>query len=778
MKRIYCHKIGYEFAHLSDLTETKWLADKIEMGTYSEVDTNEMLRAQYLLTKSECFDQFMTKKFPQVKRYGLEGAESMLVALDTLFHFACASGIDSIVIGMPHRGRLNVLTSLLQFPLPLLFSKVQGHPEFPSSESHVCTGDVLSHLAHSVSLPYGSNASVRVSLLHNPSHLEAINPVVAGKTRAKQMLGLNALALQIHGDASFSGQGVVMETLLLAHLPHYTCAGSIHLVLNNQLGYTTPSYNARSTRYCTDLAKFIECPIFHVNGDHPEDVIRVMKLALDFRNTFHKDVVIDLVTYRKWGHNEVDEPSFTQPRMYEVIKKKSSIAVQYETELLEKRLLQKKNIDQQRQWHTKELEEGLNLVHTYVPPVAHLQGHWKDMISPKEDICTFPTGVTETSLKKVAQLSVQVPSGFQVHPRLDKYHVQARLQRIDKGSGLDWATAEALAFGTLLEEGYTIRLSGQDVGRGTFSQRHCMLVDQTHEQVCIPLNALGPGQLEVANSPLSEFGVMGFELGFSWESPKSLVLWEAQFGDFFNTAQVVIDTFLSSTESKWLRQSGLVLLLPHGYDGAGPEHSSCRLERFLQMASMESGVANMHVTYPTTPAQYFHLLRRQVCRPYRKPLVVVGPKMLLRLPAAVSSLSEMGPNTSFQPVLEDSITDLSLVQRLIFCSGKLYYELQKLRDQHQLPVAILRIEELAPFPTSYLIPLLQKYAHVRDYRWCQEEPMNQGAYLGIEKKLQPLIPTPLMYIGRDAAAAPATGVSSIHCKEQENLLNRALSIKT
>ncbi|KAJ1498783.1 putative 2-oxoglutarate dehydrogenase E1 component DHKTD1, mitochondrial, partial [Coelomomyces lativittatus] len=313
MKRIYCHKIGYEFAHLSDLTETKWLADKIEMGTYSEVDTNEMLRAQYLLTKSECFDQFMTKKFPQVKRYGLEGAESMLVALDTLFHFACASGIDSIVIGMPHRGRLNVLTSLLQFPLPLLFSKVQGHPEFPSSESHVCTGDVLSHLAHSVSLPYGSNASVRVSLLHNPSHLEAINPVVAGKTRAKQMLGLNALALQIHGDASFSGQGVVMETLLLAHLPHYTCAGSIHLVLNNQLGYTTPSYNARSTRYCTDLAKFIECPIFHVNGDHPEDVIRVMKLALDFRNTFHKDVVIDLVTYRKWGHNEVDEPSFTQP---------------------------------------------------------------------------------------------------------------------------------------------------------------------------------------------------------------------------------------------------------------------------------------------------------------------------------------------------------------------------------------------------------------------------------------------------------------------------------
>ncbi|KAI9224388.1 thiamine diphosphate-binding protein [Blastocladiella britannica] len=803
LKATYSNHIAYEFSHIPNSSERRWFAHMVESYEKKQFAAAEKKRMLELLTKSEVFDLFMTKKFPSVKRYGLEGGESMMVAMDAMFASANAQGIVDLVLGMPHRGRLNLLTDLLQFNAQGVFTKLKrGAPEFPASEAHVCTGDVLSHLAQSVDLAYpGNKRPIHVSLLHNPSHLEAINPVAMGKARTRQMeaaergaegsdcyLGDRVLCVQMHGDAAFAGQGVNMEALALSNLPHYTCGGSVHLIVNNQVGYTTPATNARSSRYASDIAKMIDAPVIHVNGDHPEDVAVATALAVEYRQKFHKDVILDMIVFRKWGHNELDEPRFTQPLMYKVIGNRISVPRAYEAKLIEQGVVTAAEADALRESWYKKLDDDLAAVDTYTPPTTHLQGKWTGIESPKTAVVSPVTGVDEATLKKVGLASVATPQGFQVHPRLQKFHVQARANKVEQGKGLDWATAEAMAFGSLLLDGHNVRISGQDVGRGTFSQRHAMLVDQATENVFTPLNAMETkqGKLEIANSHLSEFAVLGFEFGVSWESPKTLPIWEAQFGDFFNGAQIIIDTFINSTEAKWLRQSGLVMMLPHGWDGTGPEHSTSRVERFLQLCCDPTNVhapeiarnPNMHVVFPTTPAQHFHVLRRQMVRNFRKPLIIVGPKMLLRLPQCLSDISEMGPGTAFQPVLADpSIVDPATVERVLVVSGKFYYELAKEREAKGLTqrVAIVRLEELCPFPVPEVQRELAKYAHVKDFVYCQEEPENQGCYSYVEPRLRQLVPHPMRYIGRVNSAAPATGVSSIHKKEQAKVISDALS---
>ncbi|KAI9320536.1 oxoglutarate dehydrogenase, E1 component [Dichotomocladium elegans] len=599
LREVYCGKIAYEFMHLPSASERRWWYHAVESWTKPQLSTDQKKRIHELLAKSETFDHFLAKKFPNVKRYGLEGAESMMVAMDRLFELSAKAGVNDVIIGMPHRGRLNLLCDLLEYPYAALFSKIKGNSELPDNTVH--SGDVISHLINNPDLKYNDH-SVHVSLLSNPSHLEAINPVVMGKARAKQAelmrsadpdcsLGDRVLAVQIHGDSAFTGQGVVMESLSLSNLPHYSSGGSVHIVVNNQVGYTTEAQNARSSTYCSDIGKMINVPVVHVNGDYPEDVARAMDLVFEYRNKFKKDIILDLMCYRRWGHNELDEPAFTQPLMYKRIRQHDSVLKSYERKLLADETISQEAIQAVRDQQRQVLEVALakaNEGPVKTPASYHLQGNWKDIHHPKdrhEDPVT--TGCAHLDeLVEIGRQSVTPPAPMKLHPRLEKYHVEARLKKLDQGT-VDWATAEALAFGSLLKEGYDVRISGQDVGRGTFSQRHAMFVCQETENVVVPLNSgLGPNQglLEVANSPLSEYAVLGFEYGMSIETPNRLVLWEAQFGDFFNGAQITIDTFISSGEAKWLRQSGLVMLLPHGQDGAGPEHSSGRVERFLQVS--------------------------------------------------------------------------------------------------------------------------------------------------------------------------------------------------
>ncbi|KAI8331977.1 oxoglutarate dehydrogenase, E1 component [Choanephora cucurbitarum] len=656
LQAVYCGKIAYEFMHLPSASERRWWYHAVESWDKPQMTNEQKKRIHHLLSKSEVFDHFLAKKFPNVKRYGLEGAESMMVALDRLFELSAQQGIQDVVIGMPHRGRLNLLCDLLEYPHAALFHKMKGHPEVPADT--FASGDVISHLTNNPTLDYNGKP-VHVSLLPNPSHLEAINPVAMGKARAKQTgllssqsdtdcnLGDRVMCVQIHGDAAFSSQGIVMESLAMSNLPHYSSGGSVHIVVNNQLGYTTPAQNARSSAYCSDIGKMINAPVVHVNGDFPEDVARALDVVFEYRNKFRKDIILDLMCYRRWGHNELDEPAFTQPLMYNNIRHRTSVPKLYEKKLLEEKVLAS---DQEatsiRERHVEALESQLAKAEGYVPDANqfHLDKNWKGMqhIKTGKEQQRPDTGVDSHTLVEIGQLSVTPPEGIQVHPRLQKYHIDQRIKKLKAGQAIDWATAEALAFGSLIQEGYDVRISGQDVGRGTFSQRHAMFVCQQTERAFVPLNHMKKDQknfLEVANSPLSEYGVLGFEYGMSMESPRRLVLWEAQFGDFFNGAQITIDTFLASGEEKWLKQSGLVMLLPHGQDGAGPEHSSSRVERFLQMSNdpfdiekADNVPPNWHIVNCTTPAQYFHVLRRQMLRDYRKPLIVVSPKSLLKSP--------------------------------------------------------------------------------------------------------------------------------------------------
>uniref|UniRef100_A0A2K6D1C0 2-oxoadipate dehydrogenase complex component E1 n=1 Tax=Macaca nemestrina TaxID=9545 RepID=A0A2K6D1C0_MACNE len=720
----------------------------------------------------------------QMKRYGGEGAESMMGFFHELLKMSAYSGITDVIIGMPHRGRLNLLTGLLQFPPELMFRKMQGLSEFP--ENFSATGDVLSHLTSSVDLDFGAHHPLHVTMLPNPSHLEAVNPVAVGKTRGRQQSrqdgdyspdnsaqpGDRVICLQVLGA---SGNMILPGWQSWFQIPSFRQPSCLGL----------PKCRYYSLVFCPS-GKLVGCAIVHVNGDSPEEVVRATRLAFEYQRQFRKDVIIDLLCYRQWGHNELDEPFFTNPIMYKIIRARKSIPDTYAEHLIASGLMTQEEVSEIKSSYYAKLNDHLNNMAHYSPPALNLQAHWQGLAQPEARITTWSTGVPLDLLQFVGVKSVEVPRELQMHSHLLKTHVQSRMEKMMDGTKLDWATAEALALGSLLAQGFNVRLSGQDVGRGTFSQRHAMVVCQETDDTYIPLNHMDPNQkgfLEVSNSPLSEEAVLGFEYGMSIESPKLLPLWEAQFGDFFNGAQIIFDTFISGGEAKWLLQSGLVILLPHGYDGAGPDHSSCRIERFLQMCdSVEEGVdgdtVNMFVVHPTTPAQYFHLLRRQMVRNFRKPLIVASPKMLLRLPAAVSTLQEMAPGTTFNPVIGDSSVDPEKVKTLVFCSGKHYYSLLKQRESlgpKRHDFAIIRIEELCPFPLDSLQQEMSKYKHVKDHIWSQEEPQNMGPWSFVSPRFEKQLACKLRLVGRPPLPVPAVGIGTVHLHQHEDILSKTFA---
>ncbi|ELT94079.1 hypothetical protein CAPTEDRAFT_182291 [Capitella teleta] len=795
LENTYCGAMATEFQHISSLEAREWFAENFESIQQQSLTQGEQIHLAQVMLKSQAFDIFLANKFPTVKRYGGEGAESALGFYDELFRLAAADGISDVIMCIAHRGRLNLLTCLLQYPPVEMFRKMKGKREFP--DDVVGNGDVLSHLFASVDLQYDEN-NVHVTMSPCPSHLESVNAVCAGKTRARAQykrtgdyapaeqtdarVGDDQLCFQIHGDAAFSGQGIVMELLAMAEVPHYSVGGTIHLIVNNQIGFTTPNERAKSSENASDIGKMTDTPVIRVNGDHPEEVIKACKLALAYRQKFRKDVIVDYICFRRWGHNEMDDPSFTNPIMYKAIKNRQSIPDLYAKQLIDSGVCQEEELTNVvKEWNA-ELSSHLTQIESYVPKAYHLERQWSGYIQAPQHISRWDTGVPADILRYVGAKSVSTPEDFPTHPHLVKTHVDRRLQKMQTGSDLDWATAEALAMGSLLYQGYNVRISGQDVGRGTFSHRHCMLVDSETGHAYIPLNNLKDSQeafLEVGNSILSEEAVLGFEYGFSIDNPKVLAIWEAQFGDFFNGAQIMIDTLVSGGETKWLTQSGLVMLLPHGYDGAGPEHTTCRIERFLQLTdSSETSVdgenINLQFANPTTPAQYFHLLRRQMLRNFRKPLVIAAPKVMLRHPSCVSSLADMAPGSTFEPVISDLSVDAGSVKKVLLVSGKHYFALMNERETRGLKdTAIVRLEALCPFPAAEIQSALSKFTNAQEFVWSQEEHRNQGAWSFVNPRFENILGVKLQYAGRDVAPTPATGVGEIHQLEVKQILDAA-----
>uniref|UniRef100_A0A7M5XIJ9 Transketolase-like pyrimidine-binding domain-containing protein n=1 Tax=Clytia hemisphaerica TaxID=252671 RepID=A0A7M5XIJ9_9CNID len=715
LKNTYCQNVAFDLEHLNDEDEKAWLYHQIENSSFELTKEKQKEICAHLL-KSQVFENFLAKRFPTLKRYSGEGAESMLAMFEELFHISSKSGTNEVMISIPHRGRLALLTGMLNYPNKALFSKLKGNPEFHSSLRFI--GDVSSHLTSSTDLNY-NDKNIHVTMVPNPSHLEASHPVIMGKARSRFLTKqqayyngenensedelLNILSIQVHGDAAMAGQGIVMETFALASLPHFEVGGSVHLVVNNQLGFTTPHERASTAGHSSDIAKMISAPIIHVNGDSPEDVAKVTKLAVDYRNKFKKDVVINMLCFRRWGHNELDDPTFTNPAMYDVIHQRESVPDLYKKKLIQDGVVTETEIESIESEYYALLDEQLKDADRQVEPAwKPFEDNWKGIQQAShQSASTWDTGCDIDLLKFVGARSTCFPDQFNIHQHLEKTFCEARMKKIESGENIDWATAEALAIGSLLMQGHHVRISGQDVGRGTFSHRHSMLVDQKNNELYIPLNHMSKQQsgcLEVVNSLLSEEAVLAYEYGMSIENPKHLVIWEAQFGDFFNGAQIIIDTYIANAEAKWLLQSGLVMLLPHGMDGAGPDHSSSKIERFLQMSdSKEDGVdsddVNMQIVNPTTAAQYFHLLRRQQIRNFRKPLIVASPKLILRMSAASSTLSDLVPGTHFKPVIGDSSPDMDKIDTVVFCSGKHYYELAKQRTkQSKQNVAIVRLD--------------------------------------------------------------------------------------
>ncbi|CAL1263836.1 unnamed protein product [Larinioides sclopetarius] len=792
LKRIYCDRIGVEFHHLNE-NEKEWLAREFEkIQLEHEMSSQEKKNLVNELIKSQVFDNFLATKFATVKRYGGEGAESMIAFFLEVFRQSCLNGLKDVIIGIPHRGRLNLLTGLLDFPPVVMFKKMLGFSEFPAGID--ATGDVLSHLTGLTEYKHEGNL-VQITLLPNPSHLEAISPVVVGYARSRlQSLKLAdygsdsanelyypVLPIQVHGDASFSGQGVIMETIAMSNVPHYSVGGSIHLIVNNQIGFTTPQERGRSSPHCSDVMKMIGAPVIHVNGDHPEEVLKATQLAFGYRQKFKKDVLIDLQCFRRWGHNELDDPTFTNPLMYKVIHTRKSVPDIYAEKLVNEGEVTKEEISEMTSNYHNILNENLKLSQTHETKLTGMQINWKKDATLKDAVSVWDTGISVDLLKYVGAKSVQLPDNFSIHPTLEKNFVQERLKKLVKGNQIDWATAEALAMGSLLYQGHNVRISGQDVGRGTFSHRHVMLVDQNSGEIHVPLNHMTENQnsyLEVANSILSEEGVLGFEYGFNVENTNNLTIWEAQFGDFFNSAQVVFDTFISSGETKWLLPSNIVILLPHGYDGAGPEHSSCRMERFLQMSDsnekkIDSDDVNWHIANPTTPAQYFHLLRNQVTSKILKPLIIVGPKVILRHPAAISSIQEMAPGSGFKSVIEDESVSASNVKKLIFCSGKHFYLLQKEKESRNLKdCAIIRLEKLCPFPAEKLHSVIKQYNNVQNFIWSQEEHQNMGPWSFVEARFRNLLGCQMKYVGRGPLSTPAVGIGKLHQDEVHSIVDK------
>jgi 2-oxoglutarate dehydrogenase E1 component len=804
LTRTYCSTIGVEFMHISDPEEKAWIQERIEGPDKGVAFTPEGKRAiLQKLIESEGFEQFIDVKYKGTKRFGLDGAESLIPALEQIVKRGGSLGMKEIVLGMAHRGRLNVLTNVMAKPHRAVFHEFKGGSYAPDDVEG--SGDVKYHLGASSDREFDGN-KVHLSLTANPSHLEIVDPVVMGKARAKQdqVAGrtreeivpleerAKVLPLLLHGDAAFAGQGVVAECLGLSGLKGHRVAGTLHFIINNKIGFTTNPRFSRSSPYPSDVAKMIEAPIFHVNGDDPEAVVYASKVAIEFRMKFHKPVVIDMFCYRRFGHNEGDEPAFTQPIMYSIIRGHKTTVQLYADKLISEGHMSQADFEKMRADWRAHLESEWEVGQAYKPNKADwLDGAWSGLrtADSQDEMRRGKTAVPLKTLKEIGKKLTEVPKEFEAHRTIARF-LETRRKMIESGEGVDWSTAEALAFGAILLDGNPIRLSGQDSERGTFSQRHSVLYDQREEHRYIPLNNLSPAQAgyEVINSMLSEEAVLGFEYGYSLAEPKALTLWEAQFGDFANGAQVVFDQFISSGERKWLRMSGLVCLLPHGFEGQGPEHSSARLERFLQLCAED----NMQVANVTTPSNYFHILRRQLKRDFRKPLILMTPKSLLRHKRAVSTLAEMSGESAFHRLLWDDAqsgvagTDLvrlvkdSKIRRVVMCSGKVYYDLLEEREKRGTnDVYLLRVEQLYPFPAKALINELSRFRNA-EMVWCQEEPKNMGAWSFIDPYLEWVLAhidakhQRVRYTGRPAAASPATGLMSKHLAQLQAFLDDAL----
>jgi len=779
LKNTYCRSIGVQFMHIDDLEVKEWLQARME-GSENRIklEAKEQLRILIQLTDAIVFEEFVQKKYLGAKTFSLEGAESLIPLLNLAVEKAAQHGIEQIVMGMAHRGRLNVLVNIMGKRPMLVFREF----EQPDPEEQVGRGDVKYHLGYSVDFRTHHGPKVHLSLCFNPSHLEFVNPVVLGRTRAKQDRAGDGerkcgMALLIHGDAAFAGEGIVQEALNFSRLAGYATGGTLHIVVNNQIGFTTSPEEGRSTTYATDVAKMLQIPVFHVNGEDPEAVAQAIALAVDFRQEFQRDAVIDMYCYRRRGHNESDEPSFTQPLLYRAIEERESVRQGYLDNLLKLGEITPHEAEYIAKRRAHRLETQLRVARSDVPmsKLDPLQGVWQGYEGGLEQGVEDPeTGVPEERLASLLETQTVMPEGFHPHPKLERW-LGARRQMARGEKALDWAAAEALALADLAAGGFRIRLSGQDSARGTFTHRHAVLHDHETGDTYVPLQHLAEEQapVEIINSPLSEAGVMGFEYGYSLDCPDGLILWEAQFGDFCNAAQVIIDQFLASAEEKWQRLSGLVLLLPHGYEGMGPEHSSARIERFLMLASED----NLQVVYPSTPAQYFHCLRRQAVRKWRKPLIVLTPKSMLRDPRATSSLADLATGR-YERVMADPAGKTNSASRVLLCSGKVYYELLEERGQHgRDDAAILRLEQFYPFPDEELISHLAGFEDGTPVLWVQEEPANMGAWPFLRFRYCPKLygRWPFCAVARPNASSPSTGSSNSHKLEQRELIEKAFT---
>ncbi|HJU18767.1 MAG TPA: 2-oxoglutarate dehydrogenase E1 component [Stellaceae bacterium] len=784
LRRIYCGTIGVEYMHIQAPQERAWIQEAFERPedrpVPSTAERTEILR---VLTVAETFERFLDRRYTGTKRFGLEGADSLMPALEAILARGAELGIREFVIGMPHRGRLNVLANFVGKPLAAIFSEFQGHSTHPD---HVHgSGDVKYHLGTSGDREVAGH-TIHLSLAANPSHLEAVDPVVLGKVRAKQQLRddrerAQVAGLLIHGDAAFAGQGLVAESLELSELAGFRTGGTIHVVVNNQIGFTTAPSAARSSPYPSDIAKAVQAPIFHVNGDDPEAVVAVARAAIEYRQRFNKDVVVDLFCYRRHGHNETDEPAFTQPLMYRRIARHPTTRQLYAERLAAAGIVGEDEAQAIANRYLSELESQFAAAAHYRPNKADwLEGAWTGFEPAPDDDRRGDTAVAVATLQQIGRALVTVPPDFALNRKIAR-QLDARREAIDSGEGIDWATAEALAIASLCAEGTHVRLCGQDSGRGTFSHRHAVLVDQENETRWVPINHVRDGQapFEIVDSPLSEAAVLGFEYGYSLADPRTLVLWEAQFGDFANGAQVIIDQFLASGEAKWLRMSGLVLLLPHGYEGQGPEHSSARLERYLQLCAED----NLQVCNLTTAANYFHVLRRQIRRNFRKPLILMTPKSLLRAKEVMSPLAALGPGSGFHRVIgeTESLAPDDEIRRVVLCTGKVYFDLVKARaEAGENRVALVRLEQLYPFPFTSLGKILERYRRA-EIVWCQEEPRNMGAWSFAAERIERVLARldgaakRARFVGRAEAAAPATGLFKRHMNEQTQLIANAVA---
>ena len=790
LKDKYCSSIGVEYMHMTEREEKIWFRERMEKEENKVSFTNNGKKAILnKLIQAEGFEKYLALKFVGTKRFGLDGAESLIPALEQIIKRGGQLGVKEIKIGMPHRGRLNVLANLLQKSYKKIFNEFTG--EF--SETHDdSTGDVKYHLGASSDRTF-DDIPVHISLTDNPSHLEAVDPVVLGQTRAKQFYHNDAernkvIPILIHGDAAFAGQGVVAECFAMSGLKGHNTGGTIHIIVNNQIGFTTSPRFARSSPYPSDLGKVVESPILHCNGDDPEAVVHCAKIAIEFRQKFNKDVVIDVICYRRFGHNEGDEPSFTQPLMYEKIKSHPSTLKVYGKKLIDEKTISEQEFNAQIKDFKNLLDEQYKSAKNYQPKLKWFEGTWSRYKPEKGKDRRGNSGVNSEKLRIISEKINKIPAEINIHKTIKKI-LELRRQSVESGQGIDWSSAESLAFASLLEEGYPVRLVGQDSGRGTFSQRHSVLRNQTDNSRYVPLNNISKNQknFEIVDSFLSELAVLGFEYGYSMVEPNTLTLWEAQFGDFANGAQVVIDQFIASGERKWSRASGLVLLLPHGYEGQGPEHSSARLERFLQLGAQE----NIQVMNCTTPANYFHALRRQIHRDFRKPLIIMTPKSLLRNKYCTSNLEDFGKENFFHRILNDhalekrsnfiKLKDNNLIKKVILCSGKIYFDLLEAREKNKKDdVVFYRIEQLYPFPVKNLVSELKKYSKNAKFFWCQEEPKNMGAWFAVRDYIQWTLDyikaknRNISYIGRNPAASPATGYAKRHISQQQDIIKEVL----